>query len=41
MERRHTGKKVLAIVLLLGAAFWGGVPVPPDFLLGCLDRGSR
>ena len=24
MERRHTGKKVLAIVLLLGAAFWAG-----------------
>ncbi|MCY3727822.1 MAG: hypothetical protein OXF97_02345 [Nitrospira sp.] len=25
MERRHTGKKVLAIVLLLGAAFWAGM----------------
>lgn len=25
MERRHTGKKVLAIVLLLGVAFWAGI----------------
>lgn len=25
MERRHTGKKVLAIVLLLGIAFWAGI----------------
>ncbi len=27
MERRHTGKKVLAIVLLLGAAFWAGIHI--------------
>ena len=33
MERRHTGKKVLAIVLLLGAAFWAGMYLgrqPPE-----------
>ena len=33
MERRHTGKKFLAIVLLLGAAFWAGMYLgrqPPE-----------
>ena len=33
MERRHTGKKFLAIVVLLGAAFWAGYYVgqqPPE-----------
>ena len=33
MERRHTGKKFLAIVVLLGAAFWAGFYVgrqPPE-----------
>ena len=33
MDRRHTGKKFLAIVVLLGAAFWAGYYVgqqPPE-----------
>ncbi len=33
MERRHTGKKILAIGLLLGAAFWAGMYLgqqPPE-----------
>lgn len=33
MERKHTGKKFLAIVVLLGAAFWAGFYIgrqPPE-----------
>lgn len=44
MERRHTGKKVLAIVLLLGVAFWAGMYLgqqPPEEIQKQLQELSQ